>query len=101
MRDPSEKWHSDHAIKLRNFLESETGQLTLDILRFLKPAYSLNNDPYSIARSHGAQEGYENYPNNLWLLTRPEFLEPPESDRTQYPDLNDDTKWNDSNPKQT
>jgi hypothetical protein len=91
--DPTERWDQSHATILRNFLDSETGKLAVAILHLLRPPYALDSDATIITRQHGRQEGYEKYGDNLELLTRPEFLDPPESDRTQYVPLDDDSKW--------
>lgn len=99
MEDAIDRWNSDHAIRLRNFLNSDTGQLALEILRLLKPQYALDNDPYLIARCHGRQEGYEKCPENLWVMTDPKKLERPESDVTQYPSLDDESHWDGNTPK--
>jgi hypothetical protein len=91
--DPTERWDQSHATILRNFLDSDTGKLTVSLLHLLRPPFALTQDTNEIVRQHGRQEGYERYASNLDLITRSEFLQPPESDVTQYVPLDDDSKW--------
>jgi hypothetical protein len=93
MDDPRDDWHSDHAANLKRFLESPTGVATLKLLRSLKPAYAKSTETNDIVRQTGRQEGAENTLDNLFLITKPEFLQPLESDSTAYPSLDDEKQW--------
>lgn len=98
--DPIEEWHSDHAANLRNFLETPTGKLTIELLRTLRPAYALTTETNDIISQHRRQEGYEKTLDNLSLITSSEFLQAPKSDNNAYPSIDDDSKWGDNKPTQ-
>lgn len=91
-------WHSEHAAHLRQFLDTPTGKLMLDVLDALKPRYQANAARTEfIATAACRREGFEKALQTLVLLTHPDFLKPAESTPSAYPPLNDDSKWDSNN----
>lgn len=98
--DPTIKWQSDHAAVLKQFLESETGELAVEILRNLRPGFAKSSDTNDIVRASGRQQGAEYTLENLFNLTDPNFFsDAPSQSNEAYPALDNDKAWEKSENK--
>lgn len=92
-----DNWDSINAGELRNFLESNTGILTLRWLIHQSPDLLDGSDVNKSLVASGQVKGYDAAINNLFSLTK---VQPAEVTLAEaYPAIDDDSKWNDSKPK--
>lgn len=91
------EWLADNAIVLKEFLASPTGQKLQQVIAYHCPAYLDGSDVNKTLVASGKRAGYEEALVFLQALTtwRPEQPEIPD---TNYPDLDDDAKWDDAKP---
>jgi hypothetical protein len=89
--EPS-KWDSDDAKILKDFLASTTGAIALQHVLFAMPAFSDAN-PHATLVSSCLREGYQRAVQALLDL---QTHQPPQAEpESNYPSLDDDSKWND------
>lgn len=90
----SQDWSSDDAIALRTFLESVSGQRFLSHVAENCPELLGGGESNSVLIRSGEVKGYSNSLKNILSLT----IEPPQSVipvSSNYPDLDDESKWSD------
>ncbi len=91
------EWTSVEAKHLRDFLQSETGQKLLALCDIQTPALLDGTDVNKTLVSSGERKGFESLMEYiLGLIIAQPASAPPVSQ--EYPDLNDDTKWEDNGP---
>lgn len=90
-----QEWSSADAIALRTFLESVSGQRFLFHLAEDCPELLGSGDTNNVLIRSGEVKGYSKGLKNVLSLT----IEPPQSVApvsSNYPDLDDESKWDDS-----
>lgn len=89
------KWDSDDAKILKDFLASTTGAIALQHVLYAMPAFSDAN-PHATLVSSCLREGYQRAVQALLDL---QTIRPPQAEpESNYPDLDDNTKWQDDEP---
>jgi hypothetical protein len=90
-------WTSDNRKQLQVFLESDTGQLALAWLASRAPELLDGTCVNRTLVASGCVKGYNKALTELVSLTREQPTEvlPP----LEYPDLDDDSKWDGPHPK--
>lgn len=86
------EWTSDDAIALRTFLESVSGQRFLFHVAENCPELLGGGESNSVLIRSGEVKGYSSSLKNILSLT----IEPPQTAipvSSNYPDLDDDSKW--------
>lgn len=87
-------WESEDAVATRVFLESDHGKRFFERLKWMRPDFDSRNDATARLIESGEVEGYERCLENIATLQ--EESKPQKEDRpSDYPDLNDDSIWND------
>lgn len=99
--DAPSDWSSVHRKTLQDFLESETGRLTLQWLAYEAPELLDGCDVNKTLVASGAVKGYGKALENLFRLTKEQPAEVSAPSRTEYPSLDDDSAWPDSKPSST
>lgn len=91
------EWTSKEAKDLRDFLESETGTKMLTLLLRQAPSLLDGSDVNKTLVTSGERKGYDILLDFVVSLT----VEPPteNNESPNYPPLDDDSKWNDGEPK--
>lgn len=97
---PHPHWDSDDARNLRLFLESDTGVRTLAWLKYWVPELLDGSHKNKTLVASGQVKGYLGAIENLHSL----YIENPIPDNgtaqsSEYPSLDDDTKWSDAESK--
>jgi len=89
------EWTSDDALTLKGFLESSTGQKLAQTLAFLAPTLLDGEHKNKTLVASGVVKGYNEAVEQLFSLqtTRPKEMEPKPDN---YPSIDDDSKWADS-----
>jgi len=86
------KWDSDDAKILKDFFASTTGALALQHTLYAMPAFS-DASPHATLVSSCLREGFQRAVQALLDL---QTIRPPQAEpESNYPDLEDDSKWND------
>ena len=95
------KWDVDDALVLRTFLESDTGRRTLEWLKFWAPVLLDGSHVNKALVASGEVKGHMATIENLHSLTRENPIPEPlvQEQSEEYPDLDDDTKWNEKTDK--
>lgn len=90
-REPPD-WNSDHAKLLRDFLESEAGQLALAWVSHNAPTLLDGSDVHKTLVASGEVKGYGRALAELVSLTyeKPKVEQEP---TPNFPDLDDDAQW--------
>jgi hypothetical protein len=87
------KWDSDDAKILKDFLASSTGAIALQHVLYALPAFS-DASPHATLVSSCLREGYQRAVQSLLDL---QTIRPPQAEpEPNYPDLDRDELWNDS-----
>jgi|GEM_PF-3955086 len=88
-------WDSVHAENLKAFLTSDSGQLALAWVSYFAPALLDGSDVNRTLVASGEVKGYTAALSNLLALTR-EAPQPSKPAQEEFPDLEDDSKWDQS-----
>lgn len=98
---PPRKWTSVEAKILRDFLNSDTGQLALEWAAYKAPELLDGTHKNKTLVAGGEVKGYQNALAALWNLTIEQPVEA--TNPENYPDLDDPTQWveTDTNNSQT
>lgn len=89
------KWDSDDAKILKDFFASTTGALALQHTLYAMPAFS-DASPHATLVSSCLREGFQRAVQALLDL---QTIRPPQAEpESNYPDLDDNTKWQDDEP---
>ena len=92
--DPG-KWDSDDAKILKDFLATTTGALALQHVLYAQPAFS-DADPHKTMVSSCIREGYQ---RAIQALLDLQSHQPPQAEPVNnYPDLDDESKWTETEP---
>ena len=86
-------WNSDDARVLRLFLESDTGLRTLGWLKYWAPSLLDGSHVNKTLVASGKVAGYSEAVENIFSLTRENPIPDEQVTTTEYPDLNDNSKW--------
>ncbi len=93
------KWESVDAATLRSILESDVMQRALAIVADKAPDLLDGSDVNKTLVASGKVQGFNLFLHELFLLV----VEQPEQPTapTNYPDIDDDSKWQDGSGEQT
>jgi hypothetical protein len=89
------EWNSDDALTLKGFLESSTGIKLAQTLAFLAPTLLDGEHKNKTLVASGVVKGYTEAVETLFSLqnSRPKEMEPKTDN---YPSIDDDSKWAES-----
>jgi len=91
------EWTSVEAKTLRDFLQSDVGKKLLTLCASQAPSLLDGSDVHKTLVSSGERKGFDTLLDFILGLV----VEPPAKDApisNEYPDLNDDSKWEDNGP---
>lgn len=87
------EWDQDCTLELRAFLESRTGRLTLEWLEFWSPVLLDGAHMNKTLVASGEVKNFLATMKQLHSLARENPIPEPPKVHEEYPDLDDDTKW--------
>lgn len=93
------EWDQDCTLKLREFLETREGRLTLEWLKFWSPSLLDGSDVNRTLVASGEVKGYTATLENIFSLARENPIPEPPKILESYPDPEDDSKWDESENK--
>lgn len=92
-------WTSEDIKSLRDFLSTQTGSRFLSKLAETVPPLFKKGDTNEVLIRNGEVSGSQDILKNIILLSRP--LPTVQNQETSYPELTDDSKWQDGEKIQT
>ncbi len=92
------EWNSDNAVVLKEFLSTPTGERLQQVIAFHCPPFLDGKDVNMTLVASGKRAGYEEALAFLTSLTTVQPEQPQEQFSDNYPSLDDDSKWEDSQP---
>lgn len=95
-------WSKGASELLKQFLETQTGQLFLAQLATTRPSLSGSEEINAVALRAKYVGGYEACLAKISTLSEPPPVEDGKGDTDElYPDLDDESKWKDGQPPKT
>lgn len=94
-------WSKGASELLRQFLETQTGQLFLAQLAATRPSLSTSDEINTVALRAKFAGGYEACIARISTLSEPPVEDGKEDADELYPSLDDESKWKNGEPKTT
>lgn len=92
------QWDSLNAGELLGFLNSNTGKLLFEWLAFYSPELLDGSDVNKTLVASGEVKGFNKAISTIFSLTKEQPTEAQSPRQETYPDLDDESKWQEASP---